>query len=163
VKPEVKEWTAVYEGMSYHAFSMALGSLGLAVFNLSIGAIASRMPSMAPAHHVQGGHNTQATSAFMENMDWHRLVGSRTSAVQQNLNGREHQVPVLLISLISGAEESLGFQHFSGQASLFQYAFEAKHPAMVVAQYFLIHPYMARTVFLRFRAHLNIHAHDAIL
>jgi hypothetical protein len=147
VTPQEKEWTTIYEAMTFAAFNNTVGGLGKKVFEASVASIARRAHPeevgavdglhMVPAAQAQAQtlEGESATSNFVASIDWHALVGSRIQFVRKNVFAEEHTFPINLMAILVGAEESLTFRHFAQTASMCDYTWMPKHPALPVAQF----------------------------
>jgi hypothetical protein len=147
VVPQVKEWTAVHQSMTFLAFAASTHNLHRRIFDRSIASVeacrgaASEEGALVlfPAAHLNGASVPQPTQGFIENIDWADMNGKRVSHISKHLMQPSQDLNILLMAVLLGAQEEISTFLFSQQRHakplLLLQACAQGNPALTLVQF----------------------------
>ena len=172
-KPLLDEWTKAFKSLKFHIFGTTMGGVLMTVFEVASGNITPRVASeikaqrdaldLRKSHHVAEGalslhsvpvssesrQNTQNTGKgliqeFMEEMDWHKMVGKNIKKTRENLMNQKARFQLLLQSSLLLYQEHINTTYFKAEfrtreegsrPPVFTMLWERKSPATTVLQF----------------------------
>ena len=142
-----KEWTSVWNAMSFLALITTRNKIGVAIFEQSVKRIAPHMLSqlraaqdlaLVPAADLQASSRSGAATMpeFVDSLDWHQLAGKRVAYVRRTIMQASMQLHVIVLAVITGAQEACSLPYFARTVRLSDCAHFPNHHALGIAQFF---------------------------
>lgn len=108
--PQLKEWTSVWESLSWLAAGLVRNRVAASIFECSVGATPAVVQAagdevlqLVPAAQIADAK--PAVQDFLDGMSWHEMASVRVKYVRQHVMQPIAHLDILLLAILTGAEE----------------------------------------------------------
>ena len=136
-----KEWTGIEKAATYHASQITHHGMHRFIFDRATSKLPARDGNLL--HLVPGAQWQDAPqSSFFDDVDWHKMMGSRVRCVRDKLMPTSADFRVLFIAMTSGCLETISYRLFQkvkdikGVPLLMRFTYKNTNPATLPLQWF---------------------------